>query len=349
MSEPIASGVDTGFIVLMPVYEDRESAAVLAQKLAQQFDGGCYIVAVEDGSSRDPMQIADIAGAGVAGEILYLARNMGHQRAIAAGLTHIALTYTTSAVVVMDADGEDQPEAIPSLLAKLHAEAVDAVVARRGRRTEAFTFRAFYAFYRVLFLILTGRTIRFGNFTALSARGVRRLAAMQEVWMHLASTLIVSRLQIGYVPTDRGIRYFGRSQMNFVGLALHGMRSLMVFAEDVLVRIGLFCSAIAASAILLLGVTTTLKFLDYATPGWFSTLSGILIVILFQAGILTFVMLIVAGTMRGTAPMSAGQLALLIERIERHPPDGARAPLPAPRQPERLSVRTAPEGSRRSG
>lgn len=287
MNGPTANTTGMDLIVLMPVYEDRESATALVRKLAEQLDGRCYIVVVEDGSVRDPMQIADIGKAGVAGEILYLARNMGHQRAIAAGLTHIAVTYAPSAVVVMDSDGEDQPEAVPSLLAKLHTGTVDAVVARRGRRSETLGFRGFYIFYRILFQILTGRAIRFGNFTALSAKGVRRLAAMQELWMHLASTLIVSRLRLGYVRTDRGTRYFGRSQMNFVGLTLHGMRSLMVFAEDVLVRIGLFCSLVAVSAILLLGVTTTLKFLGYATPGWFSTLSGILIVILFQAGILT--------------------------------------------------------------
>ena len=105
--------------------------------------------------------------------------------------------------------------------------------------------------------------------------------------------------------------------MNFVGLALHGMRSMMVFAEDVLVRIVLFCSVVAASSIVLLATTTTLKFLGFATPGWFSTLSGILIVILFQAGILTFVTLMIAGTMRHAAPMNRDQLALLIERIDK--------------------------------
>ncbi len=307
-------------IVLMPVYEDRRSASKLIQQLSETVGGRCYVIVVEDGSVDDPVQIADITAAGVAGEVLYLARNMGHQRAIATGLTYIAATFEPAAVVVMDSDGEDRPDSVPSLLAELHTGRVDAVVARRARRSETLGFRLFYYFYRFIFQILTGRTIRFGNFTALSPVGVRRLAAMQEVWLHLASTLMVSRLRLGFVPTDRGTRYFGRSRMNFVGLALHGMRSMMVFAEDVLVRIVLFCSVIAGTSIVLLATTTTLKFLGFATPGWFSTLSGILIVILFQAGILTFVTLMVAGTMRGAAPMGREQLALLIERIEKGAP-----------------------------
>jgi glycosyltransferase involved in cell wall biosynthesis len=320
--------ISKDLIVLMPVYEDRKSATQLVQQLSQKLGGRCYIIVVEDGSVDDPMRITDITAAGVAGEVLYLARNMGHQRAIAAGLTYIAITFEPVAVVVMDSDGEDRPDSLASLLGELQTGTVDAVVAQRARRSETLGFRIFYVFYRFIFQLLTGRTIRFGNFTALSAAGVRRLAAMQEVWLHLASSLMVSRLRIGFVPTDRGKRYFGRSQMNFVSLALHGMRSMMVFAEDVLVRIVLFCSVVAASSIMLLATTTTLKFLGFATPGWFSTLSGIGIVILFQAGILTFVTLMVAGTMRSAAPMGRDQLALLIERIDKGAPPVANvAPL----------------------
>ena len=103
------------------------------------------------------------------GEVLYLARNMGHQRAIAVGLTYISMTFEPAAVVVMDSDGEDRAESIADLLAELKTGAVDAVVALRGRRWEFLGFRAFYTFYRFIFQMLTGRTIRFGNFTALSA------------------------------------------------------------------------------------------------------------------------------------------------------------------------------------
>jgi hypothetical protein len=139
---------------------------------------------------------------------------------------------------------------------------------------------------------------------------------MHEVWLHFASALMVSKLRIGYVPSDRGKRYCGNSKMSFLALVLHGMRSLMVFAEDVLVRIVLFCTLIAATAIASLVTTTTLKFLGFATPGWFSMLSGILIVILFQAGTLTFVTLMLAGSLRAGFPPGRDQLAMLVEHIE---------------------------------
>jgi hypothetical protein len=304
-------------LVIMPVYEDRPSASALIQDLARHCPVAPYIVAVEDGSLRDPLTPSSLSDAGLDGEILYLVRNMGHQRAIATGLSYVAQNYEPDAVVVMDSDGEDRPESIAALIEELQRSDNDAVVARRRKRSEKLGFRVFYVVYRMIFQGLTGRTIRFGNFTALSGRAVRRLAAMQELWVHFAASLMVSRLRIGAVATDRGVRYAGKSQMNFVSLSLHGLRSIMVFAEDVLVRVGMSCAVLAAAAVGLLTLTLFLKVIGYATPGWFSTASGILIIILMQSGILMFSTLMVSGIVRSAPPLTSSQIDLLIDRIEK--------------------------------
>lgn len=309
--------ISVPLIVVMPVYEDRPSATALIRDLAAHCPVPPYIIAIEDGSLRDPLVPASISEAGLSGEILYLVRNMGHQRAIATGLSHVANTFDAEAVVVMDSDGEDRPESIPALLEELRHPDIDAVVARRRKRSEKLNFRAFYKVYRLVFQFLTGRKIRFGNFTALSPVAVRRLAAMQELWVHFAASLMISRLRIGAVPTDRGVRYAGRSQMNFVSLALHGLRSIMVFAEDVLVRVGLLCLALGGIAVVLLGLTVLLKLVGFATPGWFSTASGILIIILMQSGILMFTTLMVSGVVRSAPPLTKAQVDVLVDRIER--------------------------------
>lgn len=304
-------------IVVMPVFEDRPSASALIRDLARHCPVPPYIIAVEDGSLRDPLPASGIAEAGLEGEVLYLVRNMGHQRAIATGLSYVAQNFEADAIVVMDSDGEDRPDSIPNLLAELQHPNLDAVVARRRRRSETIGFRTFYLIYRMLFHVLTGRTIRFGNFTALSARAVRRLAAMQELWVHFAASLMVSRLRIGAVGTDRGVRYAGKSQMNFVSLSLHGLRSIMVFAEDVLVRVGIYCAVLAAGAVVLLTLALFLKLIGFATPGWFSMASGILIVILMQSGILMFTTLMVSGIVRSNPPLTSSQIDILIDKIEK--------------------------------
>jgi len=309
--------IKRSLIVVMPVYEDRPSASALISDIALMCPIPPYIVAVEDGSLRDPLSASAISDAGLAGEVLYLTRNMGHQRAIATGLSYVAATFDAEVVVVMDSDGEDRPDSIAALLEELNRKDVDFVVAQRRKRSEKFSFRAFYTVYRMIFQVLTGRTIRFGNFTALSGRAVRRLAAMQEIWVHFPASLMVSRLRAGAVATDRGLRYAGQSQMNFVSLSLHGLRSIMVFAEDVLVRVGMFCAALASLAVTLLALTLVLKLVDFATPGWFSTASGILIIILMQSGILMFTTLMVSGIVRSAPPLTFAQIDLLVDRIEK--------------------------------
>jgi polyisoprenyl-phosphate glycosyltransferase len=302
--------------VLIPVFEDRRSASKLLEELAK-ITPHAYVVAVEDGSVLDPLQVSDIARSGLSGEIVFLTRNMGHQRAIAAGLTHITHSYNPQTVVVMDSDGEDQPESLLPLVRVLVTQKLHAVVAQRRRRSEPVQFRVFYLLYRILFHILTGRSIHFGNFAALNGYALRRLCSMQELWVHFPASITISRLLTGAVPTDRGKRYFGSSKMNFIGLALHGMRSVMVFTEDVLVRVGIFCTVVAALTVLLLVITTVLKVIGFATPGWFSTASGILFLILMQAAVLEFVTLMLTGVVRSSAPVSRTQLNVLIERVEK--------------------------------
>jgi hypothetical protein len=316
-----------GLVVIMPVYEDRESASQLVAELARTLLPPPMVIVVEDGS-RTPMRVAELTQAGVQGAIIHLARNLGHQRAIATGLSYVAAHYEPSSVVVMDSDGEDVPSAIPSLLARLDGGDGDVVVAKRRQRSESWRFRAFYTVYRRLFRILTGRKIRFGNFMALSAGAVRRLAAMQETWVHFPASVIISKLKLAAVPTDRGMRYAGQSQMNMVSLCLHGMRSMMVFAEDVLTRVALFSVLVICSDIVMLVAAMILKLIGWATPGWFSTALGILVIILLQAGILSFVTLMIAGVVRSAAPVRSTELDAIIDRVEFTP--GAVRPIGPP-------------------
>lgn len=281
---------------------------------------------VEDGSVRCPLAIAAISDCGLSGDVVYLARNMGHQRAIAVGITFVAEKYNANAVVVMDSDGEDRPESVLPLLDLLRTGDFDAVVAERRRRSESLHFRLFYLLYRLFFRVMTGRLISFGNFTALSMRAVKRMAGMQEIWIHVPASLIISRLRIGKVATDRGSRYTGRSQMNLISLTLHGLRSMMVFADDVLIRVGSFCTLLAVFSIIFLFFPITLKVIGMATPGWFTAASGLLIVIFMQAGVLTFVLLIISGLSRSALPIPLSALGPLIDHVE------TTAPLTPPKE-----------------
>ncbi len=296
------SAISPAFVIVTPVFEDAEASARLFEELSATFGQQVYVVAVDDGSVRKPVDLAKMDAVGLNGTVIRLRRNVGHQRAIAIGIGYVAEHMPTAQVVVMDSDGEDLPASIPELLKALDTSEVDLVVAQRKTRVETLRFKAFYFLYKWMFKVLTGRQISFGNFMALKPAAVRRLAAMQELWTHVASCVLSSRLRIRTCALDRGPRYAGKSKMNFVGLALHGFRGLMVFAEDVLVRVGIASTLVAALAVVAGLVSIALKVTGFTTPGWFSMALGILLLVFLQTGSLTLISLMLTGVSKSGAP-----------------------------------------------
>jgi hypothetical protein len=291
------------FAIVMPVYEDREASTRLLKELFAEYGNRPYVVIVDDGSLHQPVQLQALKDVGLSGVVIRLKRNVGHQRAIAIGLNYVADHHPDMpCTVVMDSDGEDTPQSIRQLVAPLSTPNVDVVVAQRKSRVETLRFKAFYLVYKALFQLLTGRKISFGNFMAIGPTGLKRLAAMQELWMHVAGCVLSSKLRIQTLPIDRGPRYAGKSKMNFVGLALHGFRALMVFAEDVLVRVGMMCALVAGLTVSASFLAIGLKLANFATPGWFSVALGILLLVLLQTGALTLMTLMLTGVVRAGAP-----------------------------------------------
>ncbi|VTU15127.1 glycosyltransferase [Variovorax sp. RA8] len=294
------------FVVVTPVFEDSEASTRLFHELFDAFGEQVHVVAVDDGSVRQPVDIRQLEAIGLSGTVIRLRRNVGHQRAIAVGLGYAAEHLAeVQRVVVMDSDGEDLPASIPELLRTLEPDEIDVVVAQRRTRVETLRFKLFYAVYRRLFKLLTGRSISFGNFMALKPNAVKRLAAMQELWTHVASCVLGSRLRIATCALDRGPRYAGQSKMNFVGLTLHGFRGIMVFAEDVLVRVGIAAALLGTLTILGGLASVVLKVSGYATPGWFSVALGILLLVFLQTGTLALMSLMLTGVSRSGASLQA--------------------------------------------
>jgi polyisoprenyl-phosphate glycosyltransferase len=308
--------------IVTPVYEDRESFAELCKRLAEvePAAGGArfHVIAVDDGSLAAPPSLSALSDAKISGEILRLARNVGHQGAIAIGLARASAIPNVSACIVMDSDGEDTPQSLPGLLRAVDPNGVDVAVAERARRSETFTFRTFYAIYKRLFKILTGQVLRFGNFMALSPLALERLSGMYETSTHVAAAVVKAKLRRADVPTDRGTRYAGQSRMNFPSLVLHGMRAVMVFSDLVLTRMALASVAMAVAVLAVVVVAVVLKLSGAATPGWVTIVTGFALSLFLQTGLFTMITLIVSSLGRVDTPPRVRERALeYVARTER--------------------------------
>src|SRR6266404_6074570 len=173
-------------VVAIPIFNDWEALRLLLQNLddalaARGMRAG--VIVIDDGSTSHPPDdlVRGTPRALLDVEILHLARNLGHQRAIAIGLTFVHQERSCDAVVVMDGDGEDRPEDVPRLVDELLATQSEKVIfAARVRRAEGVAFRLFYALYRVAHRILTGAAVQVGNFSVVPRRHLSTFVVVSE-------------------------------------------------------------------------------------------------------------------------------------------------------------------------
>jgi hypothetical protein len=279
--------------VVTPVYDDQTSLQELLRRVDRVVAGHratFRFIIVDDGSpvAVDSSRLRSVTRLPL--ETVTLTRNVGHQRAIAIGLSYVVALKLADIIVTMDADGEDRPEDIVKLLDALQAgEPNNIAVAKRTRRSEALPFILGYQVYRGLFFLLTGMQIQFGNFSAMTFDSAKRLVAMSELWINFPAAILRSRLPLIQVPTERGRRYFGKPKMRTVSLVLHGFSTIAVFTDRVLTRLAIG----AVAAVGLTGTATVIavafKLLGRASPGWLTDILGTSILVTSISAVLCLV------------------------------------------------------------
>jgi glycosyltransferase involved in cell wall biosynthesis len=311
----MADRQDSRPTVVVPVFNDWASLGPLIQGIAGA--APARLVIVDDGSTDAGPDLGRLGEAGLAGQVLRLHRNLGHQGAIAVGLCHVVARGDGGPIVVMDGDGEDRAEDLPRLLAALSGESEGIVVAERARRHAPLGFRLFYRIYGFIFRLLTGEHLGFGNFCALGLGAARRIVHMQELTIHLAATLLSSRLAIRRLSIDRGPRFDGRSKMSFVSLTGHGLRSIAVFGERVLTRIVIAAVWLAGLGAVTLLTVFLMKLFGVASPGWATTVASLVLGLVVQiavAGLLG--LFVIMRSQRTDQPAPLDSTRTQIQRID---------------------------------
>ncbi len=301
------------YLICIPIYNDWESAATLIGRIDERLaERGTRVevLLVDDGSSaRAPNRLAPCRRQAVSRvDVLSLRRNLGHQRAIAVGLSYIQQHREHRGVIVMDGDGEDTPDGVVRLLDAFeqHGGRVT-VFAKRARRTESLAFKGFYVLFKIIHQLLIGRTTNVGNFSVLPAEHLDRLVGVSELWNHYAAAVFQAQLPLLTIPIDRGHRISGSSKMNFVSLVMHGLSAISVFGNVVGIRLLVASGALALLAFVGVTVVVMIRFgTAFAIPGWATSATGVLVIVLLQAFQLSmvFVFITLQGrTARGFLPI----------------------------------------------
>ncbi|MCE7067613.1 glycosyltransferase [Dyadobacter sp. CY326] len=274
------------FVIIIPQFNDWEALNMLIQKINEDLQASILtnttLFIVDDCSSKERTQpFVHFGGKEI--KVLRLYRNLGHQKAIAIGLSYVAEHIAADKVIVMDADGEDAPSDINLLAQRSLQEPGKIIFAERNKRTENLLFRSFYVIYKMLFKMLTGKVITFGNFSLVPQNRLQNLVRVSEIWNNYPGGIIRSRIPYDSVLTNRAKRLAGESKMNFVSLVLHGLSAISVLVDTTAVRILIFSIFMSGVAIAFIIVILFLKLIGNATPGWASTLGSTLMILMLQS------------------------------------------------------------------
>jgi hypothetical protein len=311
--------------LVSPVFQDVEAYLVLRERLREIIDMrrdlqelAVRFVVVDDTAGFD----AQIEKLQSFEDVTVISGpfNLGHQRALVYGLRTIGpMLADDDMVVTLDADGEDQPEDLPRLLGPLLDAPGDlqrVSAALRTKRRTSFRFKIMYLFFRILFRLLTGTSVRTGNFAAYRGWLARRILIHPSFDMSYSSALLSLNLPIAYVPCERGERIAGHSRMGFKRLFVHGLRMMMPFIDRIAVRaLVLFSVTLALGVLMGIIVIAIRAFTSTAVPGWATSA-------LIGMTILSFVALGNFITLFAIYSQSHGISLADIERAE-HGPSGS--------------------------
>jgi polyisoprenyl-phosphate glycosyltransferase len=260
-------------VIVTPCYNEEKSIVIFLQRLEQSLveaNQNVSVVVVDDCSQDNTLALLtgfEFQSSLLKLQILRLKFNCGHQSAIFYGIQH-AQSIGAQRVIVMDSDGEDDPRAIPDLL-KINN--YDIVEVKRGKRKESLSFRILYRFYKIIFRLITGKNMNYGNYCMISHRIIE--CVTYNSFIHFPAFLLKQKATRTSLRVNREKRISGQSKMGLQGLLIHSFKSFIEFGEDLLmIFLKLFALIIVAIGFLLIFVLYQKYVTKEAILGWTSTL-----------------------------------------------------------------------------
>ncbi len=263
------------YLIISPCFNENETVIEFLKSVDQVIGStaSSYKIIIVDDASTDhtPKLLKDFTLTSKNADltILELDYNVGHQQAIYQAIRY-ASELDFNYAIILDSDGEDDPEIIRELIKLDDKDIVH--VARKGRQ-EGVLFKVLYHLYRGMFFLFTGQKINFGNYSLISKKYVDVLA--KTSYVHYPAHILklkVSNRKV--VFADRNKRYAGKSKMKITSLIHHAFKSFVEFSEDMLMVFLRIFIVVTIALIMLMSYIFYSKFIVLtAIPGWASTLT----------------------------------------------------------------------------
>ena len=223
---------DVDFSVVIPVLNEEKTIPEMLARLdpvIQRVGGHWEVIYVNDGSRDQSLEVLhNLRRRYSFLRVVDLSRNFGHQPAVAAGLDHAS----GRAVILMDGDLQDLPEALPQFIEKWR-EGYEVIYAIRTKRKENAIKRALFAgFYRLQRSVSRISTpLDAGNFSLLDSRVVDVIRGMPEKNRYLPGLRAYAGFRQVGIVVQRGARFDGDPRVTYVGLFKLAMDGVLAFSS----------------------------------------------------------------------------------------------------------------------
>ena len=220
-------------ILLIPIYNDWRSLNYLINKLITVKKFNLELIIINDHSTK---KILDTIKNKKKITIVNLKKNIGSQGSIAVGLKFIKDNYSNCNIIVMDGDGEDNPNIISKLIHLSNRYPEKIITVNRTTRTENIFFRILYEANLILTTLLVFKYLRFGNFSLLKSKYIKKVLSNSDIWFAYSAAIANNFINIKKIYAKKELRYFDKSKMNYIKLIFHSLKILSVFRKKIIIN-----------------------------------------------------------------------------------------------------------------
>jgi len=224
------------FSFLIPVFNDWNSLNILLKKIDQEIlssqDKFDVFVLNDNSTIKHSIENQNFKKINSI-KILNLKKNLGSQRALAIGLKYLFISEKKTNIILMDADGEDDPILLNKIIDFSKKFPNKIITVNRTKRNEKLIFRFMYEVHYLLTLLITGKKIRFGNYSLINSDKLKKLFSKGDLWGAYSAAIINNYTDIKPIFFERKKRYADETKMNLPKLLFHSLRIISVFNKKV--------------------------------------------------------------------------------------------------------------------
>lgn len=270
--------------VVLPCYNEEDVLPETSKRLLDLFermrqesliDSLSRIVFVDDGSKDKTWELInnlsneydEIYG-------IKLAKNAGHQNALLAGL--MTVKNSCECVISIDADLQDDIEAIPQMVKK-YQEGCDVVYGVRSKRETDTFFKRTTAelFYKMMQGLGVNMVYNHADYRLMSERALNALSEFSEVNLFLRGMVPLVGFKSDTVYYERAERFAGESKYPLKKMLSFAFNAITSFSVTPIRLISVIGAAACVIAVVMAIYTLVQKFTGHTDAGWASIMMSI--------------------------------------------------------------------------